>query len=58
MPTFERILFEAVMVLSIGVLALIGLSVYNMHVIDQQRDLIRQMQSNPKCMNTPAGSHV
>jgi hypothetical protein len=48
--TFERILFETIIVLAIGLLGFTGLSVYNMRVIDQQQKLIQQMGTNPACM--------
>jgi hypothetical protein len=53
---FTRFLFEAVIVLALGVLGFMELAVYNAHVIDQQENLIRQMQENPDCMNT-GGNH-
>lgn len=39
----ERMLFKAVIVLSIGLLGYMVLSIYNIRVIDQQRDLIKQL---------------
>lgn len=52
-----RVLFETVIIFAIALLGFIGLSMYNMTVIDQQRDLIRQMETNPKCMVAPTGGN-
>lgn len=39
--------------LGFAVLILLALSWYNMSVIVQQQELIRQMRTNPACMNEP-----
>lgn len=41
MIKWERILFEAFVVVSVGLLGFMALSIYNMRVIDQQRVQIR-----------------
>jgi hypothetical protein len=52
-----RIMFEIVIIFAVGLIGFMGLSLYNMNVIDQQRDLIRQMSKDPHCMNAPGGNH-
>ena len=55
--SFERILFEIVIVLAVGVFMFMGLAMYDMHVIERQQDLIRRMQTSPNCMAAPGGNH-
>lgn len=43
---FTKVIFQAFVVVSIGLLGFMALSIYNMHVIDQQSALIRQLQTS------------
>lgn len=45
----ERLLFEVVIVLALGLLSYIGLAAYEMRVIEKQRVLIKQLYQDHSC---------
>lgn len=52
-----RIMFETIIILAVGLIGFMGLSIYNMRVIDQQHQLIQDMMQNPACTRPATGGN-
>jgi hypothetical protein len=53
----QRIMFETIIVLALGLLGFMGLAIYNMKVIENQQKLIHDMSHNPACMVDKTGGN-